>query len=186
MAPRPPPKAPTRKLDYPDRRVLVFEDAWRKAKWLDAAASFDAIQPLVRSLAARFAVSRGPNDIEGQAIDITAFVRDSIRYVRDPNREEFSDASVVLSRGFGDCDDKARLLVALLRAVAIEARIRPVFNARGDFYHVQAEIRWPGSIMHSRSQIGGWILADPIIANLQLGDDPNAMPRDSLGRRILS
>lgn len=182
--PFPPPKR--RPRNYPARRVLVFSTPYEKAKWLDAACSLDAIQPRVRSLAARFAMARGPNDIEGQARDFHRFVRDAVTYVRDPSREEFCDSTGILNRGYGDCDDKARLFVALCRAVSIECRIRPVFNRRGQFTHVQAECKWPGSELHPLTQVGGWILSDTIVKGLPLGGNPQTAPRDELGNRILS
>lgn len=142
--------------------------------------------PSVRELGARFAVARGPNDLEGQAIDLHRFVRDAVTYVRDPSREEFSDSNAILLRGYGDCDDKARLFVALCRAISLQARIRPLFNRQGEFVHVQAEVRWPGSETRPDTQLGGWILAECILKDIALGQNPEHMPRDEWGRRLLS
>jgi hypothetical protein len=121
-------------------RSVTFADAEAKANWLDANATLDARLPETRRLALCFAKSpvHDPNDKEALARDIHAWVRDCIKYVNDPAGEELSDSDQVLAAGCGDCDDKARLFVALCRSIGIESRIRPCFDGP-DFVHVQAE-----------------------------------------------
>lgn len=51
------------------------------------------------------------------------FVRDHIRYVRDPLfYEAVAVPEQVLALGFGDCDDKATLLAAMLESVGYPSR----------------------------------------------------------------
>lgn len=169
------------------RRTIAFSTVEEKAQWLDANASLDSRLSSVRDFAASVARAHDPNDQEGVIRDLHSFVRDSIRYQRDPNREEqFADAATVLARGYDDCDGKARLFVALCRAGGLEARIRPVFDGHRDFVHVQAEARWPGSERHPKQQGGGWLLCELIERWANIGDDPDAIPRDGGGRRVLA
>jgi transglutaminase-like putative cysteine protease len=170
----------------PELRNVHFVDGREKAAYLDANASLDARHPAVRTFAARIGRAHDPNDQEGMVRDIFRFVRDAIRYVHDPRYEEFSDTSVILDRGYGDCDDKARAFVALCRALGIEARIRPVFNHVGDFVHVQAEVRWRGSAKQPIAQPGGWVLAEVTIEGCELGQDPRTAPRDRDGHLRLT
>jgi hypothetical protein len=185
---------------------MAFETLDEKAAWIDAAASLDAHQRPVQDLARRMRLSWGPS-AEQIARGAHRWVRDNVRYVRDtakvpfwrpdPAGEEFADSTTILRRGFDDCDGKARLFVALVRAVGIvgaagdqpiEARIRPVFTPapRRDFVHVQADARWPGSEKIDTSQPGGWLLAELILKDCPLGGDPDKMPRDASGRRVLA
>lgn len=82
-----------------------------------------------------------------------AYVRDSIRYVRDPHAlESLTDPAVTLARRVGDCDDQATLLAALLEAVGYPTRF-----VIGAFAH-------PGAYDHVWLQVyaaGQWIDADP-------------------------
>lgn len=155
----------------PDVQVIDFKNPYDKAKFLDSGATRDALDPRVRELGVRFAKGRNPNDYEGVVRDIHRFVRDSIQYVPDPFFEEFLDSPAILERGADDCDGKSRLFCALCRSIGIECRIRPVFSG-ADFVHVQAEARWPGSQYHAYAQDGGWILAELILKDVELGEDP--------------
>lgn len=174
-------------MDSPSRRRTVsFASGREKSAYLDAMASLDARQPPVRAFAARIVCARGPNETEPIVRDFHRFVRDCIRYVHDPSAEEMADSATILNRGFDDCDGKSRLFVALCRAVGIPARIRPVFNAAGDFIHVQAETRWPGSERLPLAQPGGWLLAETTVQGCELGQDPASAPRDRNGRLRLT
>jgi transglutaminase-like putative cysteine protease len=70
-------------------------------------------------------LTRGLNTPREKAIAIYYFVRDSIRH--NPYAEGFKPedykASVILQRGYGYCQHKALLLVALARAAGIPARL---------------------------------------------------------------
>jgi len=71
-----------------------------------------------------------------------AFVRDRIRYVRDPVGLELVQAPErTLEIGQGDCDDKSTLLAALLMATGHPARFTVVGLKGGPFSHVLVEAR---------------------------------------------
>lgn len=159
-------------------RTVKFQSADEKARWLDANAKFDAWHgEKVRELALRFAKAptHDPNDPDALARDFYHWVRDSIKYVSDPGgMEQLSDSDVIIEQGAGDCDDKARLFVALCACVRIPARIRPCFEdpAVGDrFVHVQAEVMLQST--------GEWLPVEFIIRDLPFGDSPRE------GKKIL-
>ena len=157
------------------RRSVTFEDWAAKAAWLDGAAQDDARRPYTREVARWIACSFDPNDREGIARAIFELVKTQVRYVPDPDSEDFSDSDLVLRDCYGDCDDKARCFVALARSLRFEAAIRPVLSrrpdGRDDFTHVQAVIRWPRSAMLPCAGQAGWIVAELILRDAQLGDD---------------
>ena len=167
------------------RRRVVWNDVHEKAQWIDGYCYLDARLPAVRELAARFAKARDPNDKEGLARDFQTFVRDAITYVPDPSYEEIADSQTILERGYGDCDDKCRLFVSLCRAVSLEARIRPVVDSDGFFYHVQSEVTWPGADRHPFAQPRGWLLVELILRGCELGQSPATVPASSTGSRVL-
>jgi transglutaminase-like putative cysteine protease len=164
------------------RRLLSFTDE-EKANKMDTGASEDASDPVVRQLAA--AVAGSGSSPEESARRILRYAQRRIAYAGDTNRtpeatarfgrepgvEELADTLTICRRGFDDCDGKARVCVAFLRARGIEARIRPV-RQQGAFVHVQAEARWPGSERHPLTQPDGWILLEPTAREALLGEGP--------------
>lgn len=177
-------------------RVISFPTLEEKAAWLDSHASLDALRGQVQFAAKRFLLV---NDAEARTRAIQRWVRDQIGYQYDfrvsqglPG-EEFADTSSTLDRGFGDCDDKARAFVALVRAaemkkpLGVQVRIRPVFQRSPDdrFVHVQAEVRWPRSELHENAMPDGWLLAELIVKGCEIGQDPDTVPRLPSGDRAI-
>lgn len=77
-----------------------------------------------------------------EAIALHRFVRDSIRYVQDPNGVELvQEPQKTLEFGTGDCDDKATLLAAMLEAIGHPTRFRVVGTEPGVFSHVYVETK---------------------------------------------
>jgi transglutaminase-like putative cysteine protease len=188
-------QAPFAWIDMPTRegasirRQVTYANLQQKAQWLDAAASLDARHPGIRELAIRFMKARGANDPRGIATDIHTFCRDSISYCYGPSHQEFADSWTILNRPGGACDNcagKARVFVALCRAVEIEARIVPNFRNPTIFNHVQAQVRWPGSEREPRAEPGGWLRAELIIKGVPLGAGPDEGTRDAAGRLQLT
>ena len=112
----------------PYLHVSSFASWAAVARWygglVEQALAGAAKDPRIRTLAKRLAASA---DSEPERIRaVFRYVADHIRYVG----LEFGihslkphDASQVLARRFGDCKDKATLIVALLRQMGIEGRV---------------------------------------------------------------
>ena len=117
-----------------------------KGALLNLAATYDArYDPRVRELALRLlrgAPSTSPAAI-GRALH--AAVKRRVRYVGEAI-DTFQSAWQTWASGFGDCDDSARLLVALARSVGVEAGIQLMRNRDGIPVHVVAVLhdgqRW--------------------------------------------
>lgn len=160
-----------------------------KADLLDASASLDASGPVVRQLAAAVC---GANTTKAEAVRRAllycqrkiAYAGDTRRkreavakYGEAPNHEELADTLTIVRKQHDDCDGKARVLVAFLRARGIEARIRPVWQAIGGFTHVQAECRYPGSETHRLAQNDGWLVLEPTAREAEVGEGPADVQR---------
>ena len=172
-------------------RCITFDDWFAKAQYLDGVAWVDArILPKVREVSRRIAAPYGaisPEKYPAIASDLYRLVKDRVVYVSDPASEEFSDAQQTLEQGFGDCDDKVRCFVALCRCLKLEAHVRPVMRA-GEFTHVQAQVRWPGSdrlvrpgsaargVPPTLMAEDGWITAELILRDGRLGDEVQDVP----------
>jgi Transglutaminase-like superfamily len=177
-------------------RVVEFKSLEQKARWLDSAASLDSLSRGVQDFARRFLQM---NDAEARTRAIHRWVRDHIHYERDfrvsqgSPGEEFADTETTIARGFGDCDDKSRAFVAIVRAaemlrpLGVQVRVRPVFMRHPlAFVHVQVEVRWPRSELSDHAQPGGWLLAEMILKYAEIGDDPDSVRRGPQGQRILA
>jgi transglutaminase-like putative cysteine protease len=96
---------------------------------------------------------------------IHAFTRDAIDYVDDPE-QVFRSSDATLNLGIGNCVNTARLVVALARAVGLEAAAVPVVNRDGEITHTCARIRLDGA----------WWWAEATIA-AEWGEEPHAAAR---------
>ena len=146
-------------------------DQAEKLAYMQRRAAKDARDPMVVSWASRIARPFAPDDYLGIARELFRWVRDGIRYQRDPDRrEELAPARVVLDRGWDDCDGKVRLFVAGLRSLGLDARVHPVWRA-GILGHVQGQVRFPRSESVEHNQ-AGWLVGDLTIRGAELGDNP--------------
>lgn len=76
-------------------------------------------------------------DDAGEARRLFAFVRDQIRYVKDPEGAEMlHPPEWVLVQGAGDCDDKSILLASLLLSIGHTPRFIAVAFEPDVFSHV--------------------------------------------------
>jgi hypothetical protein len=107
----------------PTLALSTFKD-WSafRAWYAEAVHGFTEPDAQVRELAAKLTRGKGSRDAKLQAL--FEFVADDIRYVNYvsgewwlPNRPQ-----QLLARREGDCDDKALLLITLLKAVGIDAQ----------------------------------------------------------------
>lgn len=141
---------------------IDFATKEAKAAFMTRESIHDATLAEVQRWAAVFR----PLPHRERAIAILRFVQ-SLEYVRDPGAEYLEDAEVSLLRGWGDCDAKERVFVALCTACGLPAVADPVF--RGDqFPHVAAMVALP-----EQGPTGGWALrwykTDPTIQNSTVG-----------------
>jgi hypothetical protein len=146
----------------------------------------DAVDPQVVRMASWLTRVFAPDDYLARAREIYRFTRDGIRYQHDPDkREEFAPSATILERRWDDCDGKAKVAVAMMRAVGLDAQIWPVW--RGGFLaHAQIRVRFPGSTQIAGSR-GGWIYADPTIRGAELTQPPQAVASNpDTGRLPLS
>lgn len=81
-------------------------------------------------------------DFLGEAKLIQEFVRDQIRYVKDPrNVELIQTPTKTLEIGQGDCDDKSILVSTLLECLGMPTRLAAVGFNNSDFCsHVLVEV----------------------------------------------
>lgn len=142
--------------------VVDFASKEAKAAFMSEQAIHDAQLPEVQRWAGAFRTL----PITERAPAILRFAQ-TLEYVRDPGEEWLESADVTLSRGWGDCDAKERIFVALCVACGIPAVGVPVF--RGEhFPHVMAAAFVP-VVSGARFYGWRWLPADPTIQNSTLG-----------------
>lgn len=96
----------------------------------------------VRSTAAELVSPLQQKNFMGEIKRLHSFVRDNIRYLRDiHNVETLQTPPETLRRKYGDCDDKATLLAAMLEAIGHPSRFVAIGKAPGKFSHVYVETR---------------------------------------------
>lgn len=142
------------------------------ASWRDVAAwalpLYSAPKPSseLAQVVARCAAER---DDEARALAALRFVQDDVRYLgleHGTGSHQPCAPDLVLERRFGDCKDKALLLVTILRALGIGAQ--PAFVSTADGGHVAQRLPSPGVFDHVvvRALVAGrerWL--DPTIAS---------------------
>lgn len=128
-------------------------------RYLRQTPLLDFASPIIRDLlAARGWSALAPFDRIGQAY---SFVRDEIAF--GYNRSDDIPASQVLRDGYGQCNTKGTLLMALLRALKIPCRLHGFTIHKGLQRGVVPELVYPlapDSILHSWVEIehdGRWI-----------------------------
>ncbi len=144
---------------------ITFRNKEAKAAFMTEQSARDADLPAVQHWAKVFRAL----PITERAPAILRFAQ-ALEYVRDPGEEWLEAADITLARGYGDCDAKERVFVALCIACGIPAVAVPVF--RGDrFPHVMAAALVP--IVRAGRFFGWqWVDADPTIQNSELGRIP--------------
>jgi transglutaminase-like putative cysteine protease len=124
--------------------LFSCENPWEWANLLCELAKKDEQALAVRWLASAF--SHVPQEQQPQAV--LEFVQKTITYQDDrpspwtqlDQAERFSGPETTLALGFGDCDDSARLVRGILRALGWDARL-VFFGPKSYPAHVTAAIR---------------------------------------------
>lgn len=164
-----------------------FKDDREKLAFMRQVAGAGARNPAIVGIANRLARPHAADDYWSQCDEIHRFVRDGIRYVPDPDRkEDLQPAIVIVQRGYGDCDDKVCLAVALARSIGIEADHWPLW-AGPMLKHVSTGYRWPGSEKRPEATRcyeldgppgDGWIIGEATIRGVGLGENPWAAKKN--------
>ena len=149
-----------------------------RLKWLQLAAlpERDAQAEAVRHLAGLLHEASSGNRRLFVALCQTV-ARDGIRFVSDVARvghediagvtRDYGDPLEALERGQDDCDAKGRLVVALLLAGGLGARMVPWWDRKtGDLDHVAAEVMLDGRWQH----------LETILSRARIGDEPQQIP----------
>lgn len=152
------------------RSSAEFVDRVAVAFYLDGKAREEARDPRIAAIAARVL----PLPPAERARIMFGFVRWAVSYREDLEGEEFDSAALTLLRGADDCDGSATLLLSLLLAAGLEARLRAVIYPDDPRMHLQVEVRWPGSELDTRAGPEGWVLADTILEGVELGEGAEA------------
>jgi len=132
-----------------------------RLRYLNTLARRDAESPHVRRYAER--IQRGAGSPLKQIAALHGWVRDRILYTGE-QRETFTHPVKVLRYGVGDCDDSARLLVAMLRSLGFRARVELVPPA-----HVAAQVRYRGRWRWLETTIQAQPFEHPMAAARRLG-----------------
>jgi predicted transglutaminase-like cysteine proteinase len=113
-----------------------------------------------------------PNDRMGEAEAVYQFVRDYVRYTKDPAGMEYVQTpqhilKMIDERGqaYGDCDDKTVLGLSLLKNLGFEVAIRVAsYRASGQFTHVYGLVKIKGE----------WVVFDATPTHQSLGWEAEA------------
>ena len=132
-------------------------------------------KPEIVKVAREIVINCPPKDYYCEAETIFQWIKDNIRYTRDPlNAEWLQEPDVTLREGQADCDCSAVLMASLCAAIGMQTgfeAIRSERNYPDEFSHVYPIVQ--------TSQ--GWRAADTSVAESSLGWRPEA---GVFGRRI--
>ncbi len=137
------------RLDGPARAGLApvtCPDAESKIRLLDLSATSDArYDPEVRAAAVEIVRGARSTSAGDVARAIHAAVLGRCRYLGE-GIETFQKASETWRSGLGDCDDHARLVLALARSVDLRCELGILRRPNGDPRHAVAKL-WDGQAM---------------------------------------
>lgn len=99
----------------------------------------------IRQFAAQLVSHLAARDYSAEAQTISNYVRDNIRFLRDPVTAELLQLpDYTLAVGYGDCDDKVTLLAALFLSIGLPVRFVAVGPDVQNFQHVYLEVNLAG------------------------------------------
>lgn len=122
---------------------------YRTVDKMKSIISQSSKNPYIREWATKVIARVAVNDKKGEANAIFNFVRDNVRYTKDPHGFEYLQTPPVVlesigqyqagkgDRPAGDCDDMCILSLSLLKSIGFPVAIKVVsFNQSGQFGHV--------------------------------------------------
>lgn len=132
-------------------------------------------KPEVVSAARQIVRNCPPKQYYCEAEAIFRWVKDNIRYTRDPqNTEWLQEPDVTLREGFGDCDCLAVLIASLAAAIGMQV----------GFETIKADPRFPDDYSHVYPIMKterGWRAADPTVFESDFGWRPT---QGVFGRKV--
>lgn len=103
--------------------------------------------PYVRTVAAASVQQVAGKDWLGEMGAVLDYVRDTIKYQLDINEvETIQTPLATLTLGYGDCDDMATLLCAMLEAIGFSTKFVAIGFQLGQFDHVYMAAQDPDSL----------------------------------------
>lgn len=142
-----------------------------------ARASIRTPSQIIREQALRLVAHLPPRQWFAQIHALHDFVKDEIRFVRDPvDLETVATPEKTLELRAGDCDDKSTLLAALLTAIGHPARFAALGFNGGPFSHVLVETQ----IKNTGDDARDWLPLETIIDR-----SPGWYPRGVTSRYVL-
>lgn len=131
-------------------------------------------EQIVRTQAEQLTRGLPPRQWFAEIRALHEFVRDQIRYLRDPvNMERVATPEMTLQIGQGDCDDKATLLAAMLDSIGHPTRyVALAFNGEG-FSHVLVETK----VRNTGNDRADWMPLETILPDKEMGWYPAGNPR---------
>jgi transglutaminase-like putative cysteine protease len=145
-----------RRAGDPPAWLVECPSPWATVALLDELAYEDATDPALVVLARELALEAEAKH-EPLACYLLAWVHAHVRFVAEPI-EAFIGWRETIQRG-GDCDDMARLLVALLRALQVPARLATLGDPP---IHVAAQV-------HAAR---GWLWMEATVPGAFVGEAP--------------
>ena len=125
----------------------------------------------VRNLAASLVQNLPPRDDLAEATALFQYVRDNVRFLRDPVTVELiQSVDYMLSQDVpqGDCDDKCTLLASLLLSIGFPVRFVAVGYQKNVFVHVLLQVAVDGQWLYAECSE-----TDP---PLDLGEQAQVLP----------
>jgi transglutaminase-like putative cysteine protease len=107
-----------------------------------AAATAASLTLPIRNLAEAIVADIPNKDYAGEIAAIQKYVRDNIRYTRDPvTTETLKTPEELLISRQGDCDDQATLVAAIAMTIGFPVRFIAIGYIPGEYEHVYAEVK---------------------------------------------
>lgn len=138
-------RSPGEVIDSPTRLVHISNGSAGMVETLKVMRQFarDAVrdpEQRIRDKARELLSGIPPRQWMAEIKSMHAYVRDSIRYMRDPvDLELVQTPEKTIELGVGDCDDKATLLAALLTASGHPSQFVAIGFGTNGFSHVLVE-----------------------------------------------
>lgn len=145
-----------RQAGEPQAWLVECPDPWATVELLDELAYEDSGDPALVMLARDLAIHAKATH-QPLAAYLLAWVHQHVRFIEEPI-EAFIGWREVLAVG-GDCDDMARLLVALLRALHVPARLATLGDPP---IHVAAQVH----------TFTGWQWLEATVRGARVGEAP--------------